>query len=170
MGRKRAYRRQRLLRDGRIRPVTIPAKKMTREQQALGRLLYPPNTNVAMPRTRSECRTVPRPCPFVRCKYNLYLDVDPRTGSLKLNYPDREPDEMEESCVLDMAARCGMTLEEVGIAMNMTRERVRQIESAAGDHLQRNPEAGKLREDVEDANGEKDRTLNRSAVPNRFKA
>jgi hypothetical protein len=63
-----------------------------------------------------------------------------------------------------------MTLEEVGIAMNMTRERVRQIESAAGDHLQRNPEAGKLREDVEDANGEKDRTLNRSAVPNRFKA
>lgn len=149
--------------------MTIPIKEMTRWQQTLGRLLYPPSQNVAMPRTRLECRTVPRPCPFVRCKYNLYLDVNPDTGSLKLNYPDREPDEMEYSCALDMAERCGMTLEEVGIAINVTRERVRQIEDAAGQRLSRRPESKRLREEMMEVKREDEQTANRSPVPSRFK-
>lgn len=36
-----------------------------------------------------------------------------------------------ESCVLDMADKGGMTLEEVGEVMGITRERVRQIEEVA---------------------------------------
>jgi len=168
--RKRNYRRQKLLRDGRIRPRTIPVKKMTKEQLRVGRLLYPFFENEPMPRTRAECREVPRPCPFVRCKYNLYLDVDPRTGSLKLNHPDKEPDELEESCALDIAERGGMTLEEVGLAINTTRERVRQIESAAEERLQNRPEAKKMREDVDEMTNEKDHSLNGSSVTSRFKA
>ncbi len=36
---------------------------------------------------------------------------------------------MKESCVLDVADRGGITLEEVGDALGLTRERVRQIET-----------------------------------------
>jgi hypothetical protein len=49
------------------------------------------------PRTRGECRDAERPCPFVACKHHLYLDVNPETGSLKLNFPDLEPWELEDS-------------------------------------------------------------------------
>src|SRR5215831_5555094 len=39
------------------------------------------------PKTRAECVNGPRPCQFVSCKHNLYLDVNPETGSIKLNFP-----------------------------------------------------------------------------------
>ena len=35
---------------------------------------------------------------------------------------------MAETCALDVADRQGITLEEVGVIMNLTRERVRQLE------------------------------------------
>jgi hypothetical protein len=79
------------------------------------------------PKTRGDCARVPRPCPYVSCKYNLYLDVQP-TGSVKLNMPDLEPDEMAVSCALDVAEEDGATLERVAELLNITRERVRQIE------------------------------------------
>jgi sigma-70-like protein len=89
--------------------------------------------DVFRPTTRGDCGEVERPCPFVSCKHNLYLDVSPRTGSVKLNFPDLEPGDMapDRSCALDCADRGGLTLEEVGQAMNMTRERVRQLEASA---------------------------------------
>jgi hypothetical protein len=69
-----------------------------------------------------------RPCPFVSCQHHLYLDVSARTGAIKLNFPDLEVWEMTESCALDVADRGGTTLEEVGAIMNLTRERIRQVE------------------------------------------
>jgi len=45
-----------------------------------------------------------------------------------LNFPDLEPWELEETCSLDVADRGGITLEEVGDILNLTRERVRQVE------------------------------------------
>ena len=77
-----------------------------------------------------ECGTE-RPCPFVGCKYHLYLDVNPGTGTIKLNFPRLEPWQMGETCVLDVAERGGMTLEQIGAELNMVRERVRQIERSA---------------------------------------
>jgi hypothetical protein len=65
----------------------------------------------------------------VSCKHNLYLDVNPSTGSIKLNFPDKEIWELEETCALDVADRGGITLEEVGGIMNLTRERIRQVET-----------------------------------------
>ena len=65
------------------------------------------------PNKRSECASGPRPCLFVACKYHLYLDVNPETGSIKMNFPDLEPWELEETCALDIAERGGVTLEEV---------------------------------------------------------
>ncbi|MBP9718122.1 hypothetical protein KBD59_02380 [Candidatus Gracilibacteria bacterium] len=89
------------------------------------------------PQTRSECQDGIRPCPYVRCKYNLYLDVNPRTGSMQLNFPNREPWEMEESCALDVADRGGTILEEVGDIFNLTRERIRQVEAQGLEKLRK---------------------------------
>jgi hypothetical protein len=66
---------------------------------------------------------------FVSCKHHLYLDVNPSTGSIKLNFPDKEIWEMEQTCALDVADKGGITLEEVGTIMNLTRERIRQVET-----------------------------------------
>ncbi|GAB4305749.1 MAG: hypothetical protein Kow0090_21210 [Myxococcota bacterium] len=87
------------------------------------------------PKVRNDCKNGPRPCLFVRCKYHLYLDVNPVSGAIKINFPDTPPWEMNETCSLDVADRGGVTLEEVGEIMNLTRERVRQLEQSALEKL-----------------------------------
>jgi sigma-70-like protein len=111
----------------RMRSKTIAMKRLTKEELRLGALLYPP-VEEPRPHTRGECKDGPRPCPWVSCKHHLYLDVNPETGSIKLNFPDLEVWDMKETCALDVADRNGITLEEVGEIMNLTRERIRQVE------------------------------------------
>jgi hypothetical protein len=123
---ERRSRRHRLVRS---RSVSI--KQMTKRTRELGRLLNPDANHRHLPTLRSDCENAPRPCPFVSCKWHMFLDVSPRTGNIKLNFPDLEPDEIPETCVLDVAARGGETLEEVGRIINITRERIRQIEVKA---------------------------------------
>lgn len=89
-------------------------------------------TDYWRPQKRSDCEHVPRPCPFVSCRYNLFLDVCPN-GSLRLPYGE-DPDSVlsrENSCALDLAAEGERTLHDVGKHQALTRERVRQIESSA---------------------------------------
>jgi hypothetical protein len=124
----REQRRSRRKRD--VRARTISVKRMTKRELEIGRLLYP-ETDYWRPRTRAECAEGPRPCPFVSCKYHLYIDVSPRTGAIKLNFPDLEVWDLGESCSLDVADRGGTTLEDVGAIMNLTRERIRQVEVKA---------------------------------------
>ena len=88
------------------------------------------------PQKRADCVDGVRPCPFVSCKHHLYLDVNPNTGSIKINFPDLEVWEMHDSCALDIAERGGITLEEVGAIMNLTRERIRQVEVNGLEKLQ----------------------------------
>jgi hypothetical protein len=111
-----------------IRARTISVKRMTKRELELGRMLYPEVEEIEHPRTRADCVGGERPCPFVSCKHHLYLDVSARTGAIKLNFPDLEVWEMTETCALDVADRGGTTLEEVGAIMNLTRERIRQVE------------------------------------------
>jgi hypothetical protein len=111
-----------------IRARTISVKRMTKRELELGRLLYPEMDDVERPETRADCASGARPCPFVSCKHHLYLDVSARTGAIKLNFPDLEVWDMSETCALDIADRGGTTLEEVGAIMNLTRERIRQVE------------------------------------------
>jgi hypothetical protein len=111
-----------------VRARTISVKRMTQRELTLGRMLYPDVDDVVKPTTREDCAQGQRPCPFVSCKHHLYLDASARTGAIKLNFPDLEVWEMTESCALDVADRAGTTLEEVGAIMNLTRERVRQVE------------------------------------------
>jgi hypothetical protein len=83
------------------------------------------------PQTRSDCQDGVRPCPFVSCRYHLYLEVSPTTGSLKLNFPDLEVWELAESCALDVADRGGQSTEALGALLNLTAERARQLEQQA---------------------------------------
>ena len=121
----RKIRRRR--RRTRPRSKTIAMKRLTREELRQGALMYPP-VDIARPETRAECREEMRPCPWVACKHHLYLDINPETGSIKINFPDLEPWELKHTCALDVAERGGITLEEVGEIMNLTRERIRQVE------------------------------------------
>jgi hypothetical protein len=123
--------------QGRQRSKTMSRKEMARdlrrrrltgevdpEEQELLKTV-----DLQRPRIRGECMNGPRPCLFVSCKHNLYLDVNPETGSIKLNFPDKEIWELEYTCALDVAEKGGITLEEVGEIMNLTRERIRQVET-----------------------------------------
>ncbi len=124
----REQRRSRRKRD--VRARTISVKRMTKRELEIGRLLYPEN-EYWKPRTRAQCADGPRPCPFVSCKHHLFVDVSAKTGAIKLNFPDLDVWEMNESCALDVADRGGTTLEDVGAIMNLTRERIRQVEVKA---------------------------------------
>lgn len=84
------------------------------------------------PSVRKECADVPRPCPFVSCRHNMYLDIS-RRGIVQIAHPDLTPDQMDPrySCVLDIADRGAIVLDRIAEIMGLTRERVRQIEMDA---------------------------------------
>lgn len=124
-------------------------KRLSKSNLLRGRLEYPEETKHLRPATRAECVDGSRPCPFVSCKHHLYLDVTPKTGAIKLNFPDLEVEQLTESCTLDVADRGGATLEEVGAIANITRERIRQIEVKALALIAASDEADVLREFVD---------------------
>ena len=115
--------------DGRSR--TIAGKRLTRAERRAASLIVYSGDDPDRPRTRGDCEGGERPCPYVSCAHHLYLDVNPDTGALKVNHPDLEVDQLPESCALDVADRGGTTLEAVGEFLNLTRERVRQVETHA---------------------------------------
>jgi Sigma-70, region 4 len=143
----REQRRSRRKRE--VRARTISVKRMTKRELEIGRLLYPEH-DYEKPLTRSECVEGMRPCPYVSCKHHLFLDVSSRTGAIKLNFPDLEVWEMNETCALDIADRGGTTLEEVGAIMNLTRERIRQVEVKALAKLDALKEMMALRDYVDE--------------------
>ena len=113
------------------RPHSISVRQMRRVAK-----WFPKESGHPRPHTRADCELGIRPCPYVGCKYNLYLDVA-KNGTLKLNFPGLEPGEMQVSCVLDIAEQGGVTLEVVGNCFNVTRERIRQIEAKVLLRLER---------------------------------
>jgi hypothetical protein len=64
------------------------------------------------PRTRGDCASVPRPCPYESCRYHLGTKTP-------------------ESCCLDVADRGEHDLKEVGELMRLTYQRIQQIEAGA---------------------------------------
>jgi Sigma-70, region 4 len=144
----REQRRSRRKRE--VRARTISVKRMTKRELELGRMLYPDVEDAAKPKARIECASGERPCPFVSCKHHLYLDVSAKTGAIKLNFPDLEVWEMNETCALDVADRGGTTLEEVGAIMNLTRERIRQVEVKGLAKLQALRDMSALRDYVDE--------------------
>ena len=85
------------------------------------------DTNHWRPQTRAECIDGPRPCPYVGCKYHLFLDFTP-LGSLKFNFGDADDalESMQESCSLDVADRGGQDMTKISQYINVTPARVQQ--------------------------------------------
>jgi hypothetical protein len=121
-----AQNRARSAREREHRPLTISLKVIRSTSRMTLRQDLEPIVE-SRPRTRADCASVPRPCPWVGCRYNLFLDVTD-AGGIKLNFPDLGPDEMRLSCALDVAEDRPMTLDELGRVLNVTRQRAEQIE------------------------------------------
>ena len=91
------------------------------------------NHEAKIPTTRAECAGLPRPCPFVTCKYNLRCPTfHTRTRGRKAWVAVQSP-RSQEGCIADMLDKrpTPWSLEEIGDAFGLTRERVRQIEARA---------------------------------------
>lgn len=151
----REQRRSRRKRE--VRARTIPRRHLEPEgRRAEEREYHPVDETLFQdrPRTRADCAGGERPCPWVSCQHHLFLDVT-KTGGVKLVFPDLEVWELTESCSIDVAERGngeGLKLEEVGALLNITRERVRQLEKRGLAKLRAadKREAGILAEAAED--------------------
>lgn len=120
----------------RTRGRTVSIRSISRRELELGRRAYPPEEHaIERPRTRGECRDGPRPCPWIACRYHLYLDVTDR-GSIRINHAG-EPDELVDSCALDMADAGPRSFDGIGRAMNVSRSRVEQLAEPALERVRR---------------------------------
>jgi hypothetical protein len=106
------------------------------------------------PHIRRDClpggQNGARPCPWASCAYHLAVDVNEKTGHLAVH---GAPESMTETCALDVADRTreapgfevhrgaatgidgAETLTSIASLVNLTRERIRQIEARALDEL-----------------------------------
>jgi hypothetical protein len=111
-------------------PIRLPADERIALMQ--GRLEYARELDAleaCRPKTRADCADVPRPCPFVACRYNLFLDVDER-GVVTIPRSDVPPEEREQSCALDVVEKNpdGIEAGEVAELLGLSRELVGRIE------------------------------------------
>ena len=100
---------------------------------------------IRRPRKRSECPETP--CPYVSCEWHLMLDVNEH-GAITKSYEDIT--EMPYTCLFEFIDKQryivntehnttkGGILVEVGRALGITRERVRQIQNEALQKLSEN--------------------------------
>jgi hypothetical protein len=123
---------------GENRFLTLSGRLTKKEREIGAELEYP--HDIERPKTRGECADGERPCPWVSCKYHLAIDVNEENGALKVNFPHLEVWDMPETCALDVADRGGIVLERAAELMNLTRERVRQVELVAVNRLRGRPE------------------------------
>jgi len=108
---------------------------------------------IERPKTRGDCKGQARPCPFVTCQHHLYriavLQAQDRSA-----HAGKEPWQLPETCTLDVADKGGMTLEEVGQILGVTRERVRQLEERGLERAARNARRRKMDfEEIADRSG-----------------
>jgi len=99
---------------------------------------------VAKPSTRGECANIIRPCPYVSCRHNLYLEVDKKGGIVE-RFSDPSEVPPNQSCTLDIVDEFGMLdPPEIGRVMGLTPHAVGAIEAAGLRNLRSYRTATKL--------------------------
>lgn len=98
------------------------------------RLFQEEERPLVRPTRRGECVDGPRPCPWVSCRYHLMLHVDPQRGHIY--QCASSPDEMAETCALDVAARGEHTSQEVAELLGIGPTRAQKVEVRALDKLE----------------------------------
>jgi hypothetical protein len=85
------------------------------------------------PVLRAQCEDGVRPCPWVGCRYNMFLEVRPN-GNIRFRTGSEDPTSMDPrfSCVLDVADRVDegddeAVYRELGEALGVHRSRVHQM-------------------------------------------
>ena len=108
-----------------------PKTKLQRQQLAaeLERMTNYP-TDVQRPTNRLECKGGKRPCPWVSCRYHLYLDVR-QTGNLLLNFPGVELEDLAATCALDVADGEPQQYEQIAKIMHASKQLAHAIEKKA---------------------------------------
>jgi len=132
----------RMLRTG-DRPQSLGTATLTREERLFKRLdeWNVEGETYGPPKTFGECPPT-GPCPHFGCRHHAGLEVD--ADIVKLNWPNRDVDEIPETCTLRIAnagerkngnkGELGnpvMSCEEVAAVLNVTCERARQLEAEA---------------------------------------
>jgi hypothetical protein len=125
-------------------PVSIPPKpKRSTKLRIIDPVRLPPSwemrslSDEGAPRTRAQCKDMPRPCPYVSCRHHLWLRLkqeqpgNPQAG--KQGDTTFRPATMQ-SCSLDVADK-GASFEEIGQLLGMDSTRGRQIAQAALEKL-----------------------------------
>lgn len=133
-----------------IRPVAIAQARANIQSLDVEIALNAGGLNIKPPTTRAECKNGIRPCPWARCRHHLYNPISiTEGGSVRIDYDlSDDIDEWGETCSLDLADQGGMTLEEVGDVLGVTRERVRQIVDGALGKLAAQGSVGALANDA----------------------
>lgn len=139
-------------------------KQITIEEidQGLKDLIYlsKKGFSTKMPKKRRECKDVPRPCPYVSCKYNTYIEIE-QDGTITI--PNKEPWDVDpkKSCVLDIIEdnKSGLSNQQIAEVLDLSRETVRirvinALSRAKDSYLFQT-------EDVEDKNVKKDELFNK---------
>ena len=135
---------------GQGRPATISLRRSSVKEHAASLAEYPvaEHATYERPLVRGDClaggSNAARPCPWVSCAYHLALDVSEDSGNIKITFPGVEIEAMKHTCALDLSDGDGITLDEIGAAQNISRERVRQIELEAIEHLRAEREMRRL--------------------------
>jgi hypothetical protein len=71
------------------------------------------------------------------CRHHLGLDVSPTTGSMRLPFGTADVESMPETCSLDVADRGEASIDDVGRAVGVSRQRASQLLGDALARLQR---------------------------------
>jgi len=92
------------------------------------------NAEYWRPKNFKDCQKIRGACPYVGCRYHLFLDYK-KSGSIEFNFWGEKPSDLKCTCALKFAGSGEHALSAVGKVMGLTRERVRQIEKIAINKL-----------------------------------
>lgn len=138
----------------RRRRLTVHQTRVTRAEREVAIAEVADVELFERPSRRGDClqgEHAQRPCPFVSCKHHLYLDVNPRNGSVRVNFPDVEVWDLPETCALDVADLAPEVRREVACALGVSEQRVEQIESKAIERIRRSEILARLSDFLEGA-------------------